>query len=75
MDNGSTLIDVTPRQLNQLEREIYRLDICLEEKPSPAIRQTLERERDGLVQERDLLLMAARSGRRDGDVAVHAARH
>ena len=50
-------LDGNPVELDLLDKEIFRLEICLAEKPSAAIKETLEREREVLLQERSLLLV------------------
>jgi len=54
-DTGAMSDDFS-RQLQQIESELHRLDACLKEKPSPAIKAALEQEFDALTDKRDQLL-------------------
>ena len=56
MNTRIQIRESTPRHLDALDKEILRIDVCLAEKPSPAIKATLEQERENLVRERSLLM-------------------
>ena len=56
MNTSQSAASVPPSHLRQLESEIIRLGVCLEEKPSPAVKSTLEKELDYLRKERDAFL-------------------
>jgi len=56
MFNTSLTADDVSHQLQQMEAELHRLDACLKEKPSSAVKAALEQEFDVLTDKRDQLL-------------------
>jgi len=55
IDTSPTSEDLS-QQLHEMESELHRLDACLKEKPSLAVKAALEQEFDELTDKRDQLL-------------------